>query len=113
MPDLAVEDDALPVILACYKVHRGRPAKDPRDRKFLLWLRPDPASRFPIVAQEQNFMDLSLLFWCTHCRKDISFLDAQVCEQCDASFCGWCSQADHHRSGHPADHKTKTVRTNY
>lgn len=60
--DLAVVDDTFPVILSCCKVNRGRPVKDPQDRKFLLRIKPDIVSRFPIVAQEEDWKRLSWSF---------------------------------------------------
>lgn len=43
----AIVDDALPVILSYYKARRGQ------HRKFVFWIKPDIASRFAIIGQEE------------------------------------------------------------
>lgn len=70
--DAAIVDDSFPIVLGCFRIDsEGEMMKDTADRKFLLNIIPDPASRFPIVANEQDLMTLAVPFWCSLCDKEI------------------------------------------
>lgn len=99
----AIVDESLPIILRCYAVtQRGKPLKDPQDKKYVLRLRPDPGSKLPIVAQEEDFLSQVLPFWCSVCNEEITTATAERCCECVFNICQSCQGQphQHERNGH-------------
>lgn len=111
----AVIREQIPIIFTCVRVNRlGTPLKDPADKKYLLWIKPDPVTNFPIVGQEEDFKRGALPFWCTGCRGEIDFQGAKICQDCPATFCMSCFVSGIHGE-HPREHKirNKKVKMDY
>lgn len=105
----AIINESVPIILKCFKINqRGEVKKDPQDKKFLLWIVPDPASRLPIVSQEEDFKKKILPVWCSDCRDEIEGQTARVCQtaSCKFSLCWSCSLGP---ITHPAEHNLAGV----
>lgn len=91
----AIVADYLPVVLRCFSVDVcGNMREDPHNKRFLLRVKTDAASRFPIVANEDDFYRLALPFSCTYCPEEVE----SVCQDCKNSLCSSCIVC------HTADH---------
>lgn len=78
--NMKIVDDSLPFMLNCWKLNgRQQPARDPRDCKFILYIKPDPGSRFPIRGQEDDFTKRALPSWCSLCKEEIEPPTAYAC----------------------------------
>lgn len=59
--DEAIIDEELPVVLSIFKITRtGSPLRHQQDKRFALFIKPDPASRLPIISQEKDFKSNAL-----------------------------------------------------
>lgn len=109
----AIVDESVPIILNCFRVDRkGMPRRDPEDKRFLLRIVPDPASRLPIISQEEDFKRWTIPFWCSACSQEITGPAAAACQTVDCRFnlCWRCSDL---RTRHPADHRLADVNVKY
>lgn len=110
-------DDELPPVLSCVQVNaRGQPTRNAGDTRYVLPVKPDPGSRFPIIGQEINFVESTLPIWCSRCRDEIEGPQARVCRDCTFNLCQGCSLhydagsgLFQHYNKHPADHNMERV----
>lgn len=110
-------DNSLPIILKCFNISRSsEPVKSAADRKFVLWIRADPATRHPIIAQEEDFKKFELPFWCSYCNEEIEGNAEEnfgrTCKECRFSLCWTCAirfESDELDHNHPAEHETERI----
>lgn len=97
---VAPDMDALPIILNCHGVtKKGEKRRDQGDKKFVLWIKADPASRFPIVGQEKDFKEFTLPVWCRSCKGEIETEIGWRCPDCSYGYCSTCTPGATHSRG--------------
>lgn len=92
---------SIPVMLSCFKTtSAGRQLRDKRDKRWILDIRTDPATKLPVVRSAR-----SVPIWCRRCNREI-LGRARVCKTCeDYSLCWLC----YLRTEHPSDHLITSV----
>lgn len=98
----AIVADYLPLELRCFKVDDLGQFQDHfANKRFLLQIKADLASRFPIVANEDDFRQFAVPFSCHYCPESVSLMCRT--SACKISLCSACAE------GHAKDHDLDPV----